>query len=232
MKSYCLETSTYTILSGQQEATLLEGSGSPNLYSRSSKTSSSNCSPCQGTTTHIWKDGETTIDLTFGSEGVACRTIYCRVDTSRDCDSDHLPVSTAIAWDWMQATPTKKRVWTKTNWSTLRQTVTARLPRALNVTELGNERDIDRYVGLIINALCAGIDASTPWSDPSPRSIPGFGPECTDICRRVQQLRRRWQRTRSDEHYEAYREARNKKGRHIQKLLRNTHRQRVEDASG
>jgi hypothetical protein len=66
-----------------------------------------------GTTTHRWKDGETTIDLTFGSEAVASRTIYCQVDTSRDCDSDHLPVATAITWDWMQANPTKKRVWNK-----------------------------------------------------------------------------------------------------------------------
>jgi hypothetical protein len=115
--------------------------------------------------------------------------------------------------------------------STLRQTVIEKLPRVPNTTELENESCIDWYVGLIINALCAGIDASTPWSDPSPRSIPGFGPECKEICREVQQLRRRWQRTRSDADYEAYREARNKKGRHIQKLLRNTHRRRVEEAS-
>jgi hypothetical protein len=37
-----------------------------------------------GTTTHRWKDVETTIDLTFASEGVASRMIYWRVDTSRD----------------------------------------------------------------------------------------------------------------------------------------------------
>jgi len=49
-----------------------------------------------GTTTHRWQDGETTIDLTFGTKGVASRTIYCRVDTSRDYNSDHLPITTAI----------------------------------------------------------------------------------------------------------------------------------------
>jgi hypothetical protein len=31
-----------------------------------------------------------------------------------------------------------------------------------DATELGNERDIDRYVGLIINALYSGTDTSTP----------------------------------------------------------------------
>lgn len=184
-----------------------------------------------GTITHRWKDGETTIDLTFGSEGVASRTIFCHLDTSRDCDSDHLPIATAITWEWIRATPTRKRVWTKTNRSTLRQTVTEKLPKVPNTTELRNNRDLDRYVDLIVKALGAGIDASTPWSDPSPRSIPGFGPECKDICSEDQQLRRRWQRTRLDEDHEAYRKARNKKGRHIQKLLRNIHRQRVEEAS-
>lgn len=83
----------------------------------------------------------------------------------------------------------------------------------------------------IVKALNAGIDASTPWSNPCSRSIAGFDQECKDICTEVQQLRRRWQQTRQDDDYEAYRQARNKKGRHIQKLLRNSHRQRVEEAS-
>lgn len=81
------------------------------------------------------------------------------------------------------------------------------------------------------NALDAGIEASTPWSNPSPRSILGFDQECKDICTEVQQLRRRWQSTRQDDNYKAYRQARNRKGRHIRKTLRNIHRQRVENAS-
>jgi hypothetical protein len=42
---------------------------------------------------------------------------------------------------------------------------------------------------------------------------------------------RKWQRTMFEGDYEAYREARNKKGRHIRKALRNTHRQQAEEAS-
>lgn len=38
-------------------------------------------------------------------------------------------------------------------------------------------------------------------------------------------------RTRLEDDYEAYREARNRKGRHIRKILRNTHRHRVKEAS-
>jgi hypothetical protein len=184
-----------------------------------------------GTTTHRWKDGESTIDLTFGSEGVASRMIYCRVDPSRDCDSDHLPISMAIAWDWHPAAPSRKRQWAKTDISSLQHTVKEKLPRVPGPVELSEKHSIDRYTHSIIDALQAGIDASTPWSNPSSRSLPGLDQECKDICVEVQRLRRRWQRTRDEDDYEAYRVARNSKGRHVQKALHNTHRQRVEEAS-
>jgi len=184
-----------------------------------------------GTTTHRWKQGETTIDLTFASEDLAARTIYCKVDADLDHDSDHLPISIAIDWRWQPAILPKKRLWTKTNLPLLRQTVKDQLRLVPDITELRDNETIDEYVHSIINTLNAGIDASTPWSNPSPRSVPGFDQECKDICTEVQQLRRRWQRTRHEDDYEAYRQARNRKGRHIQKMLRNTHRHRVEEAS-
>ncbi len=184
-----------------------------------------------GTSTHRWKQGESTIDLTFGSEDVASRTIHCKIDTSLDHDSDHLPITIAIDWSRQPASPSRKRLWAKTNLPQLRQVVEERLFWGPNATELTNKKSIDECVSSIIKALNAGIDVATPWSNPSPRSIPGFNQECKDICTEVQQLRRRWQRTRQEDDYEAYREARNKKGRHIQRNLRNNHRQRVEDAS-
>ncbi|EDN04471.1 predicted protein [Histoplasma mississippiense (nom. inval.)] len=184
-----------------------------------------------GTPTHRWKDGESTIDLTFASEDLADRVTHCKVDREVDCDSDHLPIALVFDWNWQPVNPTRKRLWTKTNLELLRKTVETRLPRPGDTTELKNKDGIDKFVSTIIRALEAGIAASTPWSKPSPRSIAGFDQECKDICTEVQQLRQRWQRSRQDEDYEAYREARNRKGRHIQKILRNTHRQRVEEAS-
>lgn len=184
-----------------------------------------------GTMTHRWKEGESTIDLTITSEEVASCMIYCKVEPSLDCDSDHLPIDLTIDWNWQPTTPSKKRLWTKTDTAILQQIVKERLPKVPDTTELRGKDGINEYVRSIINALKAGIDASTPWSNPSPRSISGFDQKCKDICREVQQLRRRWQRTRLEDDYEAYREARNRKGRHIQKTLRNTHRQRVEEAS-
>ena len=184
-----------------------------------------------GTPTHRWKDGESTIDLTFASEDVATRLIHCKIDKRLDCDSDHLPIAVVIDWSWQPATPTRKRMWAKTSLPTLRRVVKEHISRLDEVTELKDKESIDKFVSSIVDALDAGIEASTPWSNPSPRSVSGFDQECKDICAEVQQLRRRWQRTRQDDDYEAYRQARNRKGRHIQKILRNTHRQRVEDAS-
>ncbi|KAK4075525.1 hypothetical protein Purlil1_12650 [Purpureocillium lilacinum] len=146
-----------------------------------------------GTPTHRWKDGESTIDLTFATANVAPHVVHCKIDRELDCESDHLPVAVAIEWEWKAASPAKKRLWTKMNIPILRQTVQDRLPRHCETTVLRDRDDIDALVASIINALGEGIDASTPWSSPSPRSIAGFDQECKDICSEVQRLRRRWQ---------------------------------------
>ena len=168
-----------------------------------------------GTLTHRWKDGDSTIDLTFATEEIASRTIHCKVELNLDCDSDHLLIEIAIDWRWQHAAPSRKRLWAKTDVPLLQRTLQDRLPRVPDASELRDKESIDECVRSIINALQAEIEVSTPWSNPSPRSIPGFDQECKDICREVQQLRRRWQRTRDEEDYEAYRKARNGKGRHI-----------------
>jgi ribonuclease HI len=184
-----------------------------------------------GTPTHRWKDGESTIDLTFASEDVAARVTYCKIDKSLDRDSDHLPIALVVNWNLQPAEPKRKRLWSKTNLTILRQVTQNHLSRTNDVTELRDRESIDGFVSTLVQALNAGIEASTPWSNQSPRSIPGFNQECRDLCTEVQQLRRRWQRTRQDGDYEAYRQARNRKGRLVQKTLRNNHRQRVEEAS-
>lgn len=184
-----------------------------------------------GTPTHRWKDGESTLDLTFSSEDLAPRIIHCKIDRSLDYDSDHLPITLAIDWSWQAAAPMGKRIWVKTDVTKLRRVVQGRISRIHDIAELRDEESIDDFVSVIVRALDAGIEASTPWSNPSPHSIAGFDKECKSICAEVQGLRRRWQRTRRDDDYEAYRQARNRKGRHIRKTLRNAHRQKVEDAS-
>jgi ribonuclease HI len=184
-----------------------------------------------GTTTHRWNGGESTIDLAFASEEVASRVVSCKVDNRLDHDSDHLPVAVVIEWNWQNEPPERKRMWSKTDASSLQQTVGERLPQLSDALELSDEESIDTYTQSIVAALHAGVEASTPWTNPSPRAIPGFDQECKDICAEVQRLRRTWQRSRLEDDYEEYRKARNNKGRQIQKSLRNNHRQRVAEAS-
>ena len=68
------------------------------------------------------------------------------MDTSLDCDSDHLPIAVAIDWSWQPATPSRKRLWAKTNLSLLRQTVQDRLVRVPDATELQDKDHIDEFV--------------------------------------------------------------------------------------
>jgi hypothetical protein len=114
-----------------------------------------------GTSTHRWKSGEPTIDLSFASEDITSRVIHCKVETSLDYNSDHLPIAVAIDWNWQLALPSRKRLCAKTNLSSLRQTVGDRLSRVPNSTELKDKENTDEYVRSIVNALNAGIDAST-----------------------------------------------------------------------
>ena len=183
-----------------------------------------------GMTTHRWHGGESTIDLTFASENIASHVVHWRIDNRLDHDSDHLPIDVAVDWSWQPAAPVRKRLWTQTNRNILRQTVKDRL-RNCEATACSDKESVDKLVSSIIHALDAGIAESTPWSNPSSRSISGFDKTCKEVCTEVRQLRRRWQQTRQDDDYEAYRQARNQKGRYISKVLRNTHGQRVEDAS-
>jgi hypothetical protein len=146
----------------------------------------------RGTPTHHWKDGESTIDLAFTSEDLANHVIHCKIDRKLDCNSNHLLISLVFDWRWQSANPTRKRLWTKTNVEILRRTVEAHLPRTSGTLKLRDKDSINKFVSSIISALDAGIEASTPWSNPSPRSIAGFDQECKDLCTEVQQLRRRW----------------------------------------
>ena len=63
------------------------------------------------------------------------------------------------------------------------------------------------------------------------RSVPGWTQECKEAQMRARRLRRQYQRTRSERDWDAYREARNCKGRLIKKTLRDAYRVRVREAT-
>lgn len=119
-----------------------------------------------GTSTHRWKTGESTIDLTFASEELASRTIKCKIDNRLDCDSDHLLIAVVIERDWQNAPPERKRMWAKTDIPLLQETVSDRLPEVADDTELSDKKCIDEYVQSIVAAVNAGIETSTPYDSP------------------------------------------------------------------
>jgi hypothetical protein len=96
-----------------------------------------------------------------------------------------LPIAVAIDRSWKFADPVKKRLWVNTNVPQLRQVVKKELSQVPVDINLRDRTSIDEHVGLIIRARQAGIDAATPWSDPSSRSISGFTHDCKEICTEV-----------------------------------------------
>lgn len=115
-----------------------------------------------GTATHRWKDGDSTINLIFATENLESGIIHCKINGSVDCDSNHLPITLAIEWSWQSAVLTRKRLWAKTDLTTLRRTVQEQLLGICDIVELRDKDSIDRFVSTIINALNVGIEASTP----------------------------------------------------------------------
>lgn len=138
--------------------------------------------------------------------------MHVTIDNDLDSESDHLPINITINREWLAAAKVKRRMWDKTNVPILQQTVKDELSKINEGARLESRDDIDTLVSSIVHALEVGVEASTPWANSSPRSVPGFSEQCKVTCTEVQQLRRRWQRSRLDEDYECYRQARNRKG--------------------
>jgi hypothetical protein len=96
-------------------------------------------------------------------------------------------------------------------------------------TPPGSEGEIDSRVRDLVVAITRAIEASTPIARPCDRSISGWAQECKEAQRMAQRLRIRYQRTRNQDDWEAYRHARNHNGRLIRKTLRDAHRSRVRE---
>ena len=86
------------------------------------------------------------IDLTFASGDIVSYTIYYKVDTSLDYNSDYLPITVVIDWNQQLATLLRKWLQAKTNLQLLQQTVKDRLPPVPDTTELYNKNRINEYI--------------------------------------------------------------------------------------
>jgi YD repeat-containing protein len=172
--------------------------------------------------------GQAMIDLAFGTSWAQERKVFCGVREDLDHQSDHLPVATTVMIEVETREPPERLQWQRTDHGILTREFEKNLPP---LTAISSKNELDKRVEGIINAITKAIEASTPKAKPSPRSIHGWTEECKAAQMTARRLRRRFQRTRLEADWEAYRQARNYKGRLIKKTLRDAHRSRVREAA-
>jgi hypothetical protein len=90
---------------------------------------------------------------------------------------------------------------------------------------------LDRHTEEVMAAITAAVDEAVPKTTLSPRSKPGWNKECAEALAESKRLRRQHSLYRTEETWEAYRSARNHKGRVIKKALKQIHRDKVEEAA-
>ncbi|KAK2922996.1 hypothetical protein FoTM2_017264 [Fusarium oxysporum f. sp. vasinfectum] len=182
----------------------------------------------RGTITYEERDGRTTIDLCLTTAGLMDRLIQCEIETDMDHDSDHLPITTSLDLNTVKMIAKPRRNWKAVDEKTFTRVLQRELPpqrRSRTKTAL------DRHVEEVMAAITAAVDEAVPKTVPSPRSKPGWNEECAAALAESKRLRRRHSLYRTEETWEAYRAARNDKGRVIKKALKQNHREKVEEAA-
>ncbi len=179
---------------------------------------------------------QTTIDLLFATPALTVNIIKCDTENDFESGSDHLPILTKLELAMVESVSTTRRNFNKLNADTLRETL-ARTMAAKeclytlpeNGEDLTNEC-IDYQVAAIIDSIQTAINESTPTTRMSPRSKPGFTPECKEAQRRCKSLKRRWRIALSEEAWNEYKIAKNFKNNLIKRTTRRTFREFVAEA--
>lgn len=183
-----------------------------------------------GTITRTENQAESTIDLTIGTRGCLAKLLECRRADEIHHDSDHWPIQTILQLEATLAksrTPTK--LWKRTPVDEFVKTLGGRLPR---IQGRLTDDDVTKHLLEITQALVATIDEVVPTtSATNTRHTPGFTPECKAKCTEVQKLRRIWQKTRDEKTWEAYKEARNQKGKFVAKALSEAFQEKIDKAA-
>ena len=181
-----------------------------------------------GTITYMEADRQSTIDLSLTTIGLADRLIKCEIDEDVNHDSDHLPIVTSLDLTITRLQPKARLNWKAVDEAAFIETLRHRLPP---LRRPRTKTALDTYVAEIAASLTAAIEKGVPRCRPTPKSRPGWNDECTAALTEVKRLRRIYSQVHTEESWEAYRAARNRKKRVISRTLRKTHRERVEQAS-
>ncbi|KAK8913464.1 hypothetical protein VCV18_011470 [Metarhizium anisopliae] len=181
-----------------------------------------------GTITYEEGERQATIDLCLVTVGLADRVIRSGVDREFDHDSDHLPVVTSFDMSIKQLSREPRKNWKSIDEKKFKSVVLRNLP------PLGRPRTrsaLDQCAGEIVAALQNAIETAVPRRAWSPKARRGWDEECMRALAETKRLRRLHNLYHTDETWEAYRKARNHKGRVIKKALRRGPRENVEKAS-
>jgi ribonuclease HI len=179
------------------------------------------------TVTYDDKNTQSCIDLCYGTQDLVERVIKYGVDNEMDHNSDHLPITTILDLRIIQRQQAETHNWSSINEKELRTSLARELP----ITRCPKSRHaLDRYVGEVTKAIQSAIEHATPLKRWSPRARAGWTSECKETQAEARRLKRRNARLHTDESWEAYRIARNQKGRVIRKALLQGHRNQVESA--
>ena len=180
-----------------------------------------------GTITYDDKNAQSCIDLCYGTQDLVNRVITCSVDPSMDHNSDHLPITTRLDLRIVQRPKVDTHDWSSMDEKEFRIHLARELP-PLRCPK--TKTALDRYVSEVVTATQAAISHSTPLKRWSPRARAGWTTECKEIQLETRRLKRQNGRVQTEESWEAYRTARNQKGRIIRKALLQGHQEQVERA--
>jgi YD repeat-containing protein len=179
------------------------------------------------TVTYDDKNTQSCIDLCYGTQDLVDRMIKCGVDYEIDHNSDHLPITTILDLQTRERQQVETRDWSSIDEKELR----AHLARELSTPRHPKSKHaLDRYVEQVVRAIQSAIEHAAPLKRWSSRARAGWTSECKEIQAEVRRLKRRNARLHTDESWEAYRVARNQKGRVIRKALLQGHRNQIESA--
>ena len=137
----------------------------------------------------------TTIDLLFATPELANGVVKCNTETVFDCDSDYLLILTFLKLATIEFTSEARRNFNRLDLDRLREIIKTALgtEKCLSQQEfherLTNE-EIDSQLIAIINVLQTAIAQSISLMRISPRSKPGFTPECKEAQRECKRLKR------------------------------------------
>ncbi|KEY73405.1 hypothetical protein S7711_10320, partial [Stachybotrys chartarum IBT 7711] len=181
-----------------------------------------------GTITYEENGARTTIDLSLATANLADRLIRCEVESSMSHDSDHLPIATCMDTRVVHRQTRPRRNWKAMDKKAFTSELEKRLPPRRRPR---TKTALDNYVEEIVSALTQAINISVPTSTPCSKAKAGWNEECSKMLAETKRLRRIYSATHTEEAWEAYRVARNKKEKTIKKALRKMHRDTIETAA-